>query len=136
MEGQGLKVERVEFQERAGGHVLEHLSDGRAEPWAEILRWDPPTGFVLAWRPHSRPQPPTEVEVTFTSTGDGTTVVQLEHRGWERLTEDYRPVYESYAGGWIETLGRFAAAADADEPGEPSRATGSAGPPRRSRRGR
>jgi len=40
--------------------------------------------FVLAWKPHSRPVPPTEVEVRFVPDGEGTRV-ELEHRGWERV---------------------------------------------------
>jgi uncharacterized protein YndB with AHSA1/START domain len=111
-EGADVKTERVEFQGRAGGLVLEHLSNGETLPWAEVIVWEPPHRFVMAWRPHSRPQPPTEVEVMFTPQGEGT-LVELEHRGWERLTEDFAGLYESYAGGWIETLGSFASAANA-----------------------
>jgi uncharacterized protein YndB with AHSA1/START domain len=106
-----LKVESIEFQGRVGGQVVEHLSDGRSLPWAEIVAWDPPARFVMAWRPHSRPQSPTEVEVSFTAVEGGTSVV-LEHRGWERLTEDYREVYASYSDGWTGTLGHFAEAAE------------------------
>jgi uncharacterized protein YndB with AHSA1/START domain len=109
-EGEDTKVERIEFQGRIGGQVLEHMSDGRILPWAEIVAWDPPRRFILAWKPHSRPQPPTEVEVTFSPQGTGT-LVELQHRGWERLTEDYRELYGSYGAGWIGTLNRFAAAA-------------------------
>ncbi len=109
-EFEGLKVERIEFQGRRGGQVLEHMSNGESLPWAEVTAWEPPSRFVLAWRPHSRPQPPTEVEVTFTPHEEGTLVV-LEHRGWERLTEDFRELYADYAGGWIKTLSRFAEAA-------------------------
>ncbi len=110
-EGEGLKVEAIEFQERAGGQVLEHMSNGQTLPWAEVLAWEPPKRFVLAWHPHSRPQPPTEVEVTFTAK-DGGTLVELEHRRWERLSDDFRELYESYAGGWIRTLEGFATAAN------------------------
>lgn len=110
-EGEGIKVERIEFQGRVGGQVLEHMSNGRAIPWAEVVAWDPPRRFVLAWRPHSRPQPPTDVEVTFTAQGHET-LVTLEHRGWERLTEDFREVYADYARGWIRTLRQFATAAN------------------------
>jgi uncharacterized protein YndB with AHSA1/START domain len=112
-EGQGVKVDRIEFQGGVGGLVIEHMSDGNVLPWAEVLAWDPPRSFVLAWRPHPRPQPPTEVEVTFTPQAGGT-LVELEHRGWERLTEDFRDLYASYAEGWIQTLRWFAAEADDD----------------------
>lgn len=110
-EGEGLKVERIEFQTRVGGHVLEHMSNGRSLPWGEVLVWEPPRRFVLGWKPHSRPQPPTEEEVTFTDR-QGETEVVLEHRAWERLSGDFSGLYTDYAGGWIQTLGRFAEAAN------------------------
>ena len=110
-EDEHLAPSGVEFQGRVGGRVLEHLSDGRVLPWAEVLAWEPPHRFVMAWKPHSRPQPPTEVEVRFAVEGDGTRV-ELEHRGWERLTEPIAAdVYANYAGGWVKTLGSFADAA-------------------------
>lgn len=111
-EGEGVKVERVEFEPRAGGRVREHLSNGEVLPWAEILVWEPPSRVVLAWKPHPRPQPPTEVEVRFTSTDEGTRV-DLEHRGWERLGADVDipAARRSYAQGWVGTLERFAQAA-------------------------
>ena len=97
-------------QARSGGSVLEHISDGRILPWAQVIGWHPPDSLVMAWRPHTSPQPPTEVEVTFRAR-DGGTLVDLEHRGWERLSEDFREsLYDIYARGWIITLGRFAAA--------------------------
>ncbi len=102
----------VEFEARAGGQVLERMSDGRVVPWAEIVEWDPPRRFVMAWKPHPRPQPPTEVEVRFTDHGASGTLVELEHRAWERLSEPIAPeLYASYAGGWVTTLEAFAAVA-------------------------
>jgi uncharacterized protein YndB with AHSA1/START domain len=109
VERSGVKAERIEFEGRAGGQVLEHLSNGEVLSWAEVVEWEPPRRFVLAWRPHGRPQPPTEVEVVFTAR-DGGTHVELVHRGWERLTEEFGELYESYGQGWIGTLARFAAA--------------------------
>jgi uncharacterized protein YndB with AHSA1/START domain len=106
-----VRVERLEFQARLGGSILEHMSDGRVVPWAEVIVWDPPKRVVMAWRPHSSPEPPTEVDVTFTPQGDGT-VVELEHRGWERLSEAFREgLYDIYARGWITTMRLFASAA-------------------------
>jgi uncharacterized protein YndB with AHSA1/START domain len=102
-EGEGVKAERVVFEGRVGGRVLEHLSDGRVLPWAEVLAWDPPTRFVLAWKPNSTPLPPTELEVRFTPE-DGGTLVELEHRGWEVLGEIAEQTRAGYGGGWLKTL--------------------------------
>ena len=109
---EGLHVTELEFQPRLGGAVLEHTSDGRTLPWAEVIVWDPPRRVILAWRPHSLPEPPTELEVQFVDGDDGTSI-DLEHRGWERLSEPFRAVLqEIYVRGWPTTLDRFVAAAN------------------------
>ena len=109
---EGVAVERLEFDARPGGLVVEHLSDGRALPWAEVTAWDPPNRVVLAWRPHSMPEPPTELEVRFRQQ-DGGTLVEIEHRGWERLSDGFRAsIYDVYVRGWTSTLELFAAAAE------------------------
>ncbi|HET7234917.1 MAG TPA: SRPBCC domain-containing protein [Actinomycetota bacterium] len=110
-EDEDLKVERVEFQTFEGGSVLEHMSNGETLPWGEVVAWDPPRSFVLAWKPHPRPTPPTEVEVRFTAQGQHT-IVELEHRAWERLGEDVEEIRAGYSEGWIVTLERFRARAD------------------------
>ena len=105
-EGEGLKVERLEFQGRVGGRVLELMSNGQTLPWAEVLVWEPPSRFVLAWHPSFSARPPTEVEVRFSASGSGT-LVELEHRGWEALGPSAAGLNGSYAAGWIPTLERF-----------------------------
>jgi uncharacterized protein YndB with AHSA1/START domain len=112
-EGEGVKAERVDFQGRAGGQVLEHLSNGQVLPWGEVIVWEPPTRFVLAWRPNFSSRPPTEVEVRFTADQDGT-LVELEHRGWERLGDLAEEGRASYGTGWILTLARFRDAAEGE----------------------
>jgi hypothetical protein len=113
-EHEDIEVAKLEFQPRVGGSILEHTSDGRILPWAEVVAWHPPRLVLMAWRPHSRPEPPTEVEVTFSARESGT-LVELEHRGWERLSKEFREeMYETYARGWMTTLECFTAAADRD----------------------
>ena len=53
-EGEDAKVERVEFQTRVGGRILEDMSNGQTLPCGEVLEWDPPRRFVLAWHPTGR----------------------------------------------------------------------------------
>jgi uncharacterized protein YndB with AHSA1/START domain len=108
-QGTGVKATGLEFQARLGGSILEHMSDGRVLPWAEVTVWHPPHRVVLSWKPHSEPEPPTEIETTFRA-ADGGTLVHIEHRGWDRLSEGFREgLYEVYVRGWPSTLGRFAA---------------------------
>jgi uncharacterized protein YndB with AHSA1/START domain len=102
------------FEARMGGSILERMTDGRVLPWGEVLDWQPPQLVVLSWRPHSMPEPPTEIEVTFAAREDGTSV-KVEHRGWERLSEGFRArMYEIYVRGWPFTLERFVTEADRD----------------------
>jgi len=110
-EGEGVKVERVEFQTFVGGQVLEHMSNGQTLPWGEILVYEPPARFVLAWKPTFAERPPTEVEVMFSARGDHT-LVELEHRKWERLEGDLEELKTGYSEGWILTLERFRAKAE------------------------
>src|ERR1700691_1890989 len=69
-----LKAESVTFEGRVGGHVIEHISDGKSLPWGEVIVWEPPARFVMTWKPNLEERPPTEVEVRFSSTSDGGTL--------------------------------------------------------------
>jgi uncharacterized protein YndB with AHSA1/START domain len=106
----GVTVDRVVFEPRPGGRVFEVTSEGVEGQWAEVLEFEEPDRFLLAWKPNDRPEPPTEVEVRFEPDGDGTRVT-LEHRGWERLGERAGQARDGYADGWRTPLERFAAAA-------------------------
>ncbi len=95
-----VQVERLEFQAGTGGSILEHMSDGRILPWAEVIAWHPPHGVVMAWHPHSKPEPPTEVKVTFTTRGSDT-LVELEtgDGGGYRRTSGRGSMRSTPAGG-------------------------------------
>jgi uncharacterized protein YndB with AHSA1/START domain len=99
---------------REGGRIEEILEDGSTRDWGEILTWEPPDHVVLAWKPNDLPTPSTEVEVRLSSDA-GTTVVDLEHRGWDLLgdaAERIRPLYAS-EGGWTMVLDRYRRVAEA-----------------------
>ena len=108
--GEGVKVERVVFEQRAGGRLFEVTSEGTEGVWAEVLTYEPPSRIVLAWKPNDRPEPPTEVEIDFETDGDGT-IVRLEHRGWDQLGARAVEAREGHDGGWQLPLERFVAAA-------------------------
>jgi uncharacterized protein YndB with AHSA1/START domain len=108
-EHEGVGVSELMFEARMGGSILERMTDGRVLPWAEVSDWQPPQRVALSWRPHSMPEPPTEIEVTFAASEEGT-LIEVEHRGWERLSEEFRAeMYAIYVRGWPFTLERFVA---------------------------
>ena len=97
------------WEARAGGRLYEVSTSGEEADWADVLVWEPPPRFVLAWRVNPD-RPLTEVEVTFTEDGDATRV-ELEHRGWQEETA--RDGFDGYDKGWDFVLGRFVEAAGA-----------------------
>jgi uncharacterized protein YndB with AHSA1/START domain len=101
-----VKAETVVIEGRVGGRIYEVMSDGSEAGWGEVILWEPPTRVAFSWNPSSRDRPPTEVEVTFTSQ-EGTTRVELEHRGWERLGEVAQEVREEYEQGWPRVLAGY-----------------------------
>ena len=102
----GDDAETATFEPRVGGRVFERQNDGTERDWGQVLVWEPPTRFVLAWQICK----PTEVEVRFVPV-DGGTRVELEHRGWERVEANAREQHESYAGGWTHVLAQYEDAA-------------------------
>lgn len=104
------RLERVEtavVEPRVGGRVYERAADGEEASWADVVAYEPPARIVLAWKPNASGNPPTEVEVRFSAEGDGSTRVELEHRGWETLDEAGREGRPSYDEGWDIVLQRY-----------------------------
>jgi uncharacterized protein YndB with AHSA1/START domain len=104
---------------RAGGGIYSVQEDGTNCPWGSVVAWEPPHRFVFAW--HVTPtwgyEPDlsraSEVEVSFTPADDGTTLVELEHRHFERHGEGWEGMREAVGseGGWNGMLALYAATA-------------------------
>lgn len=103
----GAEVRELVWEAREGGRLYEVSNAGDEADWADVVAWEPPSRFVLAWRVNPE-RPVTEVEVRFTAEGDGTRV-ELEHRGWDARTA--RDGYDGYDRGWDVVLGRYEEAA-------------------------
>jgi uncharacterized protein YndB with AHSA1/START domain len=112
--GEAPAVEVV-LEPFAGGRWFERDADGRECDWGFVTEWEPPYRVLLAWHltPEFRfdpdPAKATEVEVRFTPQ-DGGTLVELEHRGFERHAATGARMRDKVAGpgGWSELLERYA----------------------------
>ena len=93
----GDRVRAVTVEPHEGGRVYETWDDGTTKEWGEILAWQPPHRFTMTWR--STPIP-TEIELGFTQIGPALTRVTVEHRGWEKLTEQQLREDCSAPGGY------------------------------------
>jgi uncharacterized protein YndB with AHSA1/START domain len=85
-----------------------------------VLIWDPPRRLLFTWQigPQREPIPDpdraSEVEVRFSETGDGGTLVAIEHRRFERhgdAGEQYRKNLD-LPQGWPYLLACYAKALD------------------------
>lgn len=102
------RVSEIVFEARPGGRIVERWDDGTEFSWGEVDLCEPPHRVRFSWHPQKEPGAATEVEVTFTATGNGTNV-RLEHRGWERLGERAAGARADYDPGWDFVLGRYTA---------------------------
>jgi uncharacterized protein YndB with AHSA1/START domain len=114
--GATMATEAV-IEPRAGGRWFERDADGNECDWGFVTEFEPPHRLLLAWHLtcdytfDPDPANATEVEVTFTPV-DGGTLVELEHRGFEKLGEPGVQLREGVGGdgGWGSLLEMFAKA--------------------------
>jgi uncharacterized protein YndB with AHSA1/START domain len=100
--------ERIVFEPRPGGRIVEVAASGERHQWGELLDWEPPSRLRFRWHLFFDPSEATEVEITFRAV-DGGTVVRLEQRGWERLGAAGRPRRERTGRAWSMIVGGYAA---------------------------
>jgi uncharacterized protein YndB with AHSA1/START domain len=101
---------RVAFEPRVGGRIFERTSGGREIDWGEVRLWEPPRRLAFMWHMRVPRDQSTDVEITFADQGDGSTRVEIEHRGWERLGAVASDRREGNERGWSE-MSRFFIAA-------------------------
>ncbi len=109
-------MKRVVVEGKPGGRIYTEQEDGTVCPWASVRTWAPPNLFVMVWQvsPEWQYEPNiercSEVEVRFTPVDDGTTLVELEHRGIQRHAGACAAMREQVnaEGGWGSLLGMFA----------------------------
>jgi uncharacterized protein YndB with AHSA1/START domain len=106
------KAAGVSFGAQVGAIILETLADGTTSVWGTITRWDPPDRVAFSWHAGTPEAEAGLVEVTFTPSGPGSTLVELAHTGWENRP-DGASARAGYQAGWdpvIECYARAAAA--------------------------
>lgn len=115
-----VPLQRVIFEDFAGGRCYSLQTDGTECDWGQILVWDPPQRFAMAWMINPSwqyepdPAKASEVDVRFTPEPGGLTRVDLEHRYFERHGEGYETMRSmvDQPGGWNALLQSFQAIAE------------------------
>jgi hypothetical protein len=110
------ELQQVVIEPRQGGRCYNREVGGNEVEWGKVLVWEPPGRLVLGWQLNSQWQYEadflTEVEVTFTATGSGATLVLLEHRNLDRYGEVAEQIHASLDSdeGWGGSLASYAKA--------------------------
>jgi uncharacterized protein YndB with AHSA1/START domain len=106
------------METRIGGRWYEESEDGSQANMGRILVWEPPLRFVVSWDINSHWKPDTtvssEVEVRFIADGPDATLMELEHRNFERMgAEAGAKMRKDVDGGWPGILEDFRREAEA-----------------------
>lgn len=108
----------VTLEGRPGGRIFERRPNGEEHDWGEVTAWEPPSRLGYLWHLRGDRADATDVEIRFVDRGDGTTRVEIEHRGWERLGAEGKSWRDRNNGGWATLLPHFVAAAEGSSSGE------------------
>ena len=97
----------VVLEPRVGGRIFERTSSGEEIDWGEITVWTPPLVIGYLWHLRRDRSDATDVEIRFVDRGDGTTRVEIEHSGWERLGTDAETWRDRNRGGWTALIPHY-----------------------------
>ena len=109
-----------------GGRWFARHEGGEEVTVGHVREWIPGKRFVFGWeidadwKPESRLQFSSEVEVNFIALPDGRTRVEVEHRNFEKMERGAEKMRESVDNGWPGILGLFAAGLAQEQTGASS----------------
>ena len=109
------EVAEIVLEPQVGGRWYERGVDGTECDWGRVLVWEPPTRLVFTWQINGSwqfdpdPERASEIEARFTADGPGESVVEVEHRHFERLVGG-QAIHGAIngGGGWAQLLDGFA----------------------------
>lgn len=102
----------VVLEPGAGGRIYERTPGGSEHQWGEVTVWQPPERLGYLWHLRRDRADATEVEIRFVEQPDGTTLVEIEHSGWERLGAAGQEWRDRNRAGWETLLPHYGAAVE------------------------
>jgi uncharacterized protein YndB with AHSA1/START domain len=101
----GDRAQGIFLEPRVGGRFYERFSDGDQLQVGEVVACEPPRRIMFTWATGDW-EGETEVEVTFTPHDEGT-LVDLTHRGFDRIGPLGPDVADKFRGGWPGVMQAF-----------------------------
>jgi len=105
----------IVLEPRVGGRIFERTATGREHDWGEVTLWEPPHRLGYMWHLRQDRTDWTDVEITFRPLDASTTLVEIEHRGWERLGAHGPDARNANQAGWSGLVPHFVEAVRARE---------------------
>ncbi len=111
-----VPMRKAVMEGKVGGRCYSEQEDNTECDWGEVLAWEPPSRFVMAWKVtpqwgyEADARNASEVEERFTEEAPGLTRVVLEHRHFERHGAGANVMRASIdsQGGWGLLMQLFA----------------------------
>ena len=98
----GPRAKEIFLEPEVGGRFYERFVDGDEIQVGSVIECRPPHRILFTWRsPEWAAE--TEVDVRF-SHQSGETLVELEHRGFERLGADGHAMARQWNSGWPRVI--------------------------------
>lgn len=112
----GDVLEQMTIEPCVGGHCYEVGPHAFRCDWGRVTAVDAPHRIAFTWQigasrvPEPDPAAASEVEVTFDAANGASTLVTLEHRGFERHGDDAEHYRDAMASemGWRRILQQYA----------------------------
>jgi hypothetical protein len=104
------EAELVVLQPGVGGRIYERTLEGLEHDWGQVILWEPPRQLGYLWHLGTDRASATEVTIRFVAQSEGSTRIEIEHRGWERLGQIGDEWRDRNRVGWASLLPSFQAA--------------------------
>lgn len=88
-------------------HAFETWTKRIGTWWGEVTIWEPPARFGYLWHLRRDRVDATDVEIRFIARDAATTLVEIEHRAWERLGAGGQEWRDRNRGGWESLLPHY-----------------------------
>ena len=106
---------QIVLEPHVGGRIFERTTTGIEHEWGEVTLWEPPHRLGYMWHLRQDRADWTDVEITFRPIDASTTLVEIEHRGWERLGARGPDARNANQAGWSGLVPHFVEAVRARE---------------------
>jgi uncharacterized protein YndB with AHSA1/START domain len=97
----------VVLERRVGGRIFERTASGAEHEWGEVTTFERPHRLSYLWHIRRDRADATEVAISFREIGEQRTLVEIEHRRWERLGGDAESWRDRNTSAWESLLPRY-----------------------------